>query len=65
MSNDTTEKQLADLREDMAKVISNQVKLEGLIHVIGRHIFMKDGSGETQFNLLAKPWEAEGQRQGR
>ncbi len=60
MSNDTTNQQLADLREDIAKVLSNQVKLEGLIHILGRKLFAESGGGEAQFNLLAKSWETEG-----
>jgi hypothetical protein len=61
MIDNTTEKQLADLRKQIDKMLSNQLKLEGLIHVIGRHIYEKDTSsgGVTQFNRLAKPWEVE------
>lgn len=57
MSNDTTSQQLADLREDVSEVLSNQVKLEGLLRIIGREVFTKSGSGVDQFNGLAKAHE--------
>ena len=59
MSNDTTEKQIADLREDVAKIIRNQAKLERLIWNIGRHIYSKDGTGVAHFDGLAKTCEVE------
>lgn len=59
MSNDTTEKQLADLREQVAKIIANQGQLQELICVLGRHLYAKDpeSGGVPQFERLAKPWQ--------
>lgn len=59
MSDDTTAQHIADLREDVAKILRNQMQLEGLIHVIGRQVFQELGSSVAQFNLLAKTWDVE------
>jgi hypothetical protein len=59
MSDEDTQKQIAELSRKLDKVLRNQVSLDGLLHIIGQKIDRENAGNINTFEALAKGWKVE------
>lgn len=59
MTDDATQKQIAELSRKLDKVLRNQVSLDGLLHIIGQKIDRENAGNINAFEALAERWKVE------
>lgn len=60
MSDDATQKQIAELSRKLDKVLRNQVSLNALLHIIGQKIDSENAGNINAFEVLAERWKVDG-----